>query len=519
MNHILTEEASNLDREASEAAKIRSRFPRGDIVAAAGHSLSRPCLKAAELIQGVFDKVNGELHGVHFPSGEGLEKQSKDSDYAFKLHLHKPTCKTLSELLGCSPEDVNLGNGLSDDLIRLVETHIHLEVFGKRRRIMCLTRDFNSDLTIVRSFVLKAVVNALISVRPVYLGGGLDTSSREEYQRLSAIFLDAMISEDTQFEEISSSFLVEIPTAPGSGLYDHETILGLVKQHSGELAGAVLPGVVFHTSQLLDVGRINGALLEEGVCCVWDFAHSIGNVQHAAEKDGVLAAAGCGYKHLNGLPGGPGFIYQNSKAIARMYASTTSSEANRGGHPIVRPTPMSGWLSHGKSNPFDAFPVIDRFHAATLQPIESIQRSRASNPEVLALKVLMANLEVVADFGVRATMALKESLTCYLFKALDIFFSEEIEKGIFTYITPRKEGQRGATICFSISGANARAIETAVVTDKHGLGRKFEIDVRPAARKGDSDTFRLTAHYCHMGFTDTADLAYCLHECYIREKD
>ncbi len=515
----MTELGLQKDNENPISAEIRALFPRGVIVAAAGHSLSRPCLRATELVQSVFNKVNGELHGVHFPSGEGLEKQSKDSDYAFKLHLHKPACKTLSELLGCDPEDVNLGNGLSDDLIRLVETHVHPEIFGKRRKIMCLTRDFNSDLTIVRSFVMKSVVNALIAVRPLYVGGGMDTVAKDEYQRLSAIFLDATVSEDAQFEEITSTFLVEIPTMPSSGLYDVDTILGLIEQYHDELAGAILPGVVFHTSQQLDVGRINKAFLERGICCIWDFAHSIGNVQHTVEKDGVLAAAGCGYKHLNGLPGGPGFVYQNSKAVARMYASSTTPEASRNGtQPIVRPTPMSGWLSHGKSDPFDAFPVIDHFHAATLHPVESIQRSRASNPEVLALKVLIANLEVVDNFGVKAIMKLKESLTQCLLKALDTFFAQEITQGVFAYITPREAGQRGATICFSIAGVDARAIESAVVTDKYELGRKFEIDVRPAAKKGDSDTFRLTAHYCHMGFVDTVDLAYCLHECYIRGK-
>ena len=120
MKHTLTELGLQMDNENPISAEIRALFPKGVIVAAAGHSLSRPCLRATELVQGVFNKVNGELHGVHFPSGEGLEKQSKDSDYAFKL-------------------------------------------------------DLNSDLTIVRSFVMKSVVNALIAVRPLYIGGRMDT--------------------------------------------------------------------------------------------------------------------------------------------------------------------------------------------------------------------------------------------------------------------------------------------------------------------------------------------------------
>ena len=51
-----------------------------------------------------------------------------------KLHLHKPACETLSQLLGCDAGDVNLGNGLSDDLIRLIEAHIHPEILEKEER-------------------------------------------------------------------------------------------------------------------------------------------------------------------------------------------------------------------------------------------------------------------------------------------------------------------------------------------------------------------------------------------------
>lgn len=521
MNPLL-EKAREQEEAFPIGSKIRERFARGDVIAAAGHSLSRPCKKAEELVAGVFQKVKDELHGVHFPSGYGKAEQDRDSDYAFKLHLHKPACGTLSQLLGCDVGDVNLGNGLSDDLIRLIETHIHPEIFGKRRKMVCLSRDFNSDLTIVRCFLIKAIVNALLAVRPIFEGtrgvfrNATNSSSivdqiGEEYRRLCSIFLRADVSEEKQFQEIRDNFLVEIPSTE-QGLYETDTIVNKIAQCHDELAGALLPAVVFHTSQLMDVKTVNAALIDRGIFCVWDFAHSIGNVLHDVVGDKVLAGAGCGYKHLNGLPGGPGFIYQNAKLIREMWSSSGEGDA-----PVMRPTPVSGWLSHGRTNPFDAFPTIDRFSVSTLQPVESVQRLRASNPEVLALKVLIANLAIIDEFGVSSIMQLKEALTVCLFKALEHYFADEIRNKEFTFITPRERTRRGATICFSVAGVDAKRLEEALLVDKHQLGHKFEVDVRPGATKDDPDTFRVTAHYSHMGFTDAVNLAYCLYHCYKAE--
>ena len=85
MKHTLTELGLQMDNENPISAEIRALFPKGVIVAAAGHSLSRPCLRATELVQSVFNKVNGEPHGVHFYGG--IEKQ-QGLRLVFKLHLH-----------------------------------------------------------------------------------------------------------------------------------------------------------------------------------------------------------------------------------------------------------------------------------------------------------------------------------------------------------------------------------------------------------------------------------------------
>ena len=195
--------------------------------------------------------------------------------------------------------------------------------------------------------------------------------------------------------------------------------------------------------------KVNSAFMSKNVLCVWDMAHSVGNVQHSLANDRIICGAGCGYKHLNGLPGGPGFVYQNASLIRELSATR--------GATFVRPTPVCGWLAHGRTHPFDAFPVIDRFSSDTLQPAESVQRHRASNPEVLALKVLIANLQVITQYGVSSIMELKSALSECLFTSLDHFFQDEIASGVFKYVTPRDPTKRGATICFSIAGVDANS--------------------------------------------------------------
>ena len=64
---------------------------------------------------------------------------------------------------------------------------------------------------------------------------------------------------------------------------------------------------------------------------------------------------------------------------------------------------------------------------------------------------------------------------------------------------------------------DAKQLEEALLEDKHQLGQRFEVDVRPGATKQDPDTFRVTAHYAHMSFTDAVNLAFCLKKCYEAE--
>ena len=51
---------------------------------------------------------------------------------------------------------------------------------------------------------------------------------------------------------------------PRGGLYSNENIISTIRENKHDLAGALLPAVVFNTSQQLDMGKVNA----EFVACL-----------------------------------------------------------------------------------------------------------------------------------------------------------------------------------------------------------------------------------------------------------
>merc|ERR1719330_1520035 len=96
--------------------------------------------------------------------------------------------------------------------------------------MICLKYDFNSDLTIVRSFVLKTIVAALTSVASLHRHGGLTEKGKARYAALAKVFLDASMSEQTQFDYIEEHFLIVVePEA--DRLYSTDKILTLIAEN------------------------------------------------------------------------------------------------------------------------------------------------------------------------------------------------------------------------------------------------------------------------------------------------
>ena len=495
----LAELGNQKDVEYPISEQIRALFPRGEVMAAAGHTFSRPCLGALVQGGGLFDAVSARLLKGFIPSSLNDEKESLSND---GHHLHKPSREILGELLGCDPEDVILGLGPCEELIKLINAYVHPQIFSKRRKVMCLGQDFHDNITIVRNFLLKTVVNALLAARPIFEEADGDEMARllhqsqqgQEYKRLTAIFLNPQVPEEEQFKEIERTFMEIIEPSGGRGIYREDDMVATIERCHNELAGALLPSICYRTSQLLDMRRINHALIDRNVPCVWDMAHSVGDVQHTLASDRILCGAGWGYVHSSGLPGGTGVIYQNASLIREM--STRNGTC-------IRPISVNSSIARG-TYPSDVSAKL----------VRGIQRHRESDMEVLAFEVVTTNLQIISQFQVPVIMELKDALCECLIQSLDYFFHNEIAAGIFSYITPLEKERRGTTICFSLAGVDAKRVQRALYTDKYKLGYKFEIDMRPKTDDIDIDIFCVTAHYFHMSFTETVNLAFAIHNAY-----
>ena len=205
--------------------------------------------------------------------------------------------------------------------------------------------------------------------------------------------------------------LVAVPNG-GSRIVDEAR---LVAAMGGSVGMAVLPSVVYTTGQLLDVAGLNRAARERGVLVIWDCSHSAGAVEHRFAEEGVELAFGCTYKHLNGGPGSPGFLFVHQRL----------REAAPG---------LAGWFGSDQARQFDMGP--------TFHPADDTGRYLIGTPHVLSLAPLVGALELIGRAGLPAIRGKSLQLTAFL--------RQEIETRLGGYgavvVTPRGDAERGAHI-------------------------------------------------------------------------
>ncbi len=197
----------------------------------------------------------------------------------------------------------------------------------------------------------------------------------------------------------------------------------LVHAFDEEVAVGLLIHAHYKTGHVLDMDAVTAAAHAAGAVTLWDLAHSVGALPVALDTAHADFAVGCGYKFLNGGPGGPAFSYVAER------------------HQDLVHQPLSGWIGHLR--PFDFAPDyvagagIDRFQCGT--------------PVVLA----MATLDAAVDLMLEADMAQLRAKSVAMTETFIAAFDRLCEGLGFALNTPRDPAVRGSQVCVTHARAGA----------------------------------------------------------------
>jgi kynureninase len=153
-----------------------------------------------------------------------------------------------------------------------------------------------------------------------------------------------------------------------------EAIEATLAERGGEIGVVLLTHIHYTTSRMYDMRRVTAAAHKAGAVIVWDLSHSTGIVPVDLNGCDADFAVGCGYKHLNGGPGAPAFIY-----VARRFHERFTQ-------------PVSGWM--GDARPFEFLPGYE--------PAAGISRYLSGTPPVIAMAALEASVELILEAPMEA---------------------------------------------------------------------------------------------------------------------
>ena len=181
-----------------------------------------------------------------------------------------------------------------------------------------------------------------------------------------------VVSESTNFP--SDLYILEGVNGMLNNHYECQLIdddINFEKYIDSSTAVVMLSHINYKTGRISDMKKITDYAHQQGALVVWDLSHSVGVIPMDLHNIGVDFAVGCTYKHLNGGPGAPGFLYVHSDLIA------------------IVSQPLSGWLGH--SDPF-AF-------EAKYTPANNINKFVCGTPSILSYKAVESALDIFDEIS------------------------------------------------------------------------------------------------------------------------
>lgn len=212
------------------------------------------------------------------------------------------------------------------------------------------------------------------------------------------------------------SDLIMLRPREGEHALRESDILKAIAEEGQRTALIMFGGVNYYTGQCFPMEAITSAGHEMGCVVGFDLAHAAGNVPLDLHAWGVDFAAWCGYKYLNGGPGGASGVYIHER------------------HHQDRDLPrFHGWWGHDKATRFQMEPEFE--------PIPTAEAWQLSNAPVLSMAALRASLDIFDEAGMPALREKALRQTDYLLALLDARPDLPIE-----VITPPEAAARGGQL-------------------------------------------------------------------------
>jgi kynureninase len=196
----------------------------------------------------------------------------------------------------------------------------------------------------------------------------------------------------------------------------NEAVEAVLAERGAQIGVVLLTHIHYTTSRMYDMRRLTTAAHKAGAVIIWDLSHSAGIVPVDLGGCDADFAVGCGYKHLNGGPGAPAFIY-----VARRFHERFTQ-------------PISGWI--GDARPFDFHPGYE--------PAAGISRYLSGTPAVIAMAALEASVELILEAPMAAIRRKSMSLCDVFIELMDRHcagFGLEL-------VSPREGTWRGSHLSF-----------------------------------------------------------------------
>jgi len=228
-----------------------------------------------------------------------------------------------------------------------------------------------------------------------------------------------MLESQVKFHGLNpDEVIVEVGSEAEKRPISTESILEAIEKNGEELALVMMAGLQYYTGQVFDMEKITKAAHAVGAKVGFDLAHAIGNIPMQLHEWGVDFATWCSYKYLNSGPGNVSGIFVHER-------HAQNPELNR----------FAGWWGHDENIRFKM--------EKGFQPMHGADGWQLANPNVLALAVHQASLDIFEQAGILQLRKKSETLTSYAAYMIESIPGIE---DVLEIITPKETKERGCQL-------------------------------------------------------------------------